>query len=189
MSDFKESMRYEYPLSSSSVVVDAGGFKGQFSKEIRARYNCNIFLFEPVKEYFDTCLRVLGLDPKIHFHNLALEGPLDSEWIYIHGDSTGFYGHGGVSEKVKVVPSSFLFNELGISFIDLLKLNIEGCEFNFLEDVIDRKYQALFGNIQVQFHPVVPDYEKRYQAIREQLLKTHVLTFDFPWCWQNFKLK
>lgn len=189
MSDFKESMRYDYPLNRDSVVVDAGGFKGQFSKEISSRYNCNIFLFEPVREYFEICLKELGTNPKIHLQNSALAGPLTPEWIYVHGDSTGVYSHGDRAEKIKVVPSSYLFRLLGLSFVDLLKLNIEGSEFDFLENIIDKKYQALFGNIQVQFHQVVPNYEQRYQAIRDQLLKTHVLTFDFPWCWQNFKLK
>jgi hypothetical protein len=62
-------------------------------------------------------------------------------------------------------------------------------EYELLERVLECNLQAHLKNIQVQFHKIAPDSETRYEKIREKLLETHELTFDYPFVWQNFRLK
>ena len=45
---FKEKLRYKYPLTKDSVVLDVGGYKGTFAAEIVRRYGCHVYVFEPV---------------------------------------------------------------------------------------------------------------------------------------------
>ena len=45
--------RVNYDLSKDSLVFDIGGFKGEWSHTISKKYNCDIYIFEPVKTFFD----------------------------------------------------------------------------------------------------------------------------------------
>ena len=46
-----EKYRYEYPINSNSLVMDFGGYKGQWASDIYSRYNCRILVFEPIKSF------------------------------------------------------------------------------------------------------------------------------------------
>lgn len=191
MKPFTEEDRYLYDLTPDSWVVDGGAHKGTFTTHIVNRYGCRVHAFEPVHEYYERLVGLYDHDKRV----FVTRGVLGSSKrtapvkIYHKGDSSGEFADG---ECEFAPPKSYVDIEYvhGIGkMIDLLKLNIEGGEFEFLEDILEcGKAKWLFRNIQVQFHPVVPDAEARYQAIRAALLKTHHLTFDAPWVWQNYRL-
>jgi len=48
-----ETLRLNYPLSRNSIVFDLGGYKGQWASDVYSRYLCTIYVFEPVKEFFE----------------------------------------------------------------------------------------------------------------------------------------
>jgi hypothetical protein len=45
------------------------------------------------------------------------------------------------------------------------------------------------SNVQVQFHDFVPDAERRMRRIQEKLGKTHSLTYQYLFVWENWALK
>lgn len=182
--NFREDMRYEYPLDSESLVVDVGAHKGTFSREIIRRYNCKVIAYEPIKEFYDELLDVKG---KLQAVNAALGWFYGIDRFGKKGDMSGSFAHDVESEEVQMMDVVGEARKWGSC--DLLKLNCEGLEFAILEQLIMRGDLRQFANIQVQFHPVVPEFQKRYDAIRAALLSTHQLTYDFPWCWQNFEIK
>lgn len=186
MSEFNEEMRYDYPLTPDSLVVDCGGYKGDFAVKIAEKYGCFVAVFEPISDYAQNIFLRIGTS-KITVYNCAIGDSIRTQNIHRSDNSTGFFSKSSVSGEVSVKKlRDFLIGGIDI---DLLKLNIEGSEFEVLEDILQSGTAKQFKNIQVQFHKVVPDYEARYEAIRAKLLKTHELTYDFPWHWQNFRLK
>ena len=48
-----DTLRLNYNLDKDSIVIDAGGYKGWFAENIYNKYKCNVYVFEPVKEYYD----------------------------------------------------------------------------------------------------------------------------------------
>jgi hypothetical protein len=58
-----------------------------------------------------------------------------------------------------------------------------------LEHLIETEWIKKIKNIQIQFHDFVPHAEKHMKAIQEQLKKTHFLTYQYPWVWENWELK
>src|ERR1700751_4981728 len=46
------TLRVEYNLDEQSLVFDVGGYEGDWAAEIAARYNCSIYVFEPVSIYY-----------------------------------------------------------------------------------------------------------------------------------------
>ena len=71
----------------------------------------------------------------------------------------------------------------------MIKVNIEGGEYDLLEFLIDSNYIEIIDNIQVQFHDFIPDAEERMKNIHKKLEKTHFLTWQYPFVWENWQLK
>lgn len=177
---FREELRYNYPgLNKDSIVFDLGCYEGKFAKTISEKYQCTVYCFEPIKEFYDK----IKPNESMVLMNYALGNSNRNELMGKETDKTGLYAN-GISEQV-LISDVADFNRQ----IDLMKINIEGMEYEVLERMIETEMVKNVKNIQVQFHKIGKDYDSRYMNIRQNLLKTHELTFDFPFMWQNFKLK
>ena len=80
-------------------------------------------------------------------------------------------------------------NEHNIRSVNLIKINIEGGEYDLLEHIIDSGEISIFENIQVQFHDFVPHASERMLKIQKELIKTHYLTYQYEFVWENWKRK
>lgn len=191
MSGFHESLRYDYPdLKSASIVLDLGAYHGQFSKILTAKYPCRIHAFEPVPEFFSIADAALKDCYNVTVYNCAVGRDDLDLMISVAGDRSGAFEDNG--ERIfcrQLGIESILNDQCEGSMVDLMKVNIEGGEFDLLDFILDAGLQYKFRNISVQFHDLVINAHQRYNAIREQLLQSHKLTYDYPWCWQNFQLK
>ena len=83
---------------------------------------------------------------------------------------------------------SFL-NKEGINKIDLIKINIEGGEYPLLKRMIETNIIEKCNDIQVQFHNFYPNAITLRNEIRDSLQKTHFLTYDYPFVWENWRKK
>ena len=81
------------------------------------------------------------------------------------------------------------FDRNGIGEIDLMKINIEGGEYEFLEYLLDTGLAVKIKNVQVQFHDFVPNAETRTKSIQERLSQTHSLTYQYEFVWENWRVK
>lgn len=187
MKPFQESMRFEYDLKSDSVVLDCGFYKGHFSRAIREKHpSVRIVAFEPIHDFFtEACF--IGIELNVELFNFGLGASSRTEVFKVKGDMSGLFCD-GAEDRCAIVDIDELEKHYDIQDVGLFKINCEGGEFEILEAVLNRNMAACYQNIQVQPHAVVPDAEKRWAAIQAGLLKTHHLTFDAPWCWQNYEL-
>ncbi len=186
MKEFHESMRYEYDLNPDSLVIDGGGYEGDFTAKLKAKYNCNFKVFEPAYVNYRLLLIRFKRDPKVKVFHLGLDGETISSPIRVNGDSTGMFQKEGPSEYC------YFWNHISLDSADLIKLNIEGSEFNFLELLLSDEATSKFKNIQVQFHKCVPDAESRYNSINERLQETHDITWtttNWDGGWTNYRLR
>ena len=173
-----EHIRYEYDLKPESIVIDLGAYKGEWANEIHARYGCQVAVIEPT-EYI----------------NDFKHGPIVNKAAGTHNGKMSFGGRAYYSsifetgdheyECIDVNPFLESYPE-----IDLLKVNIEGAEYDLLSHIIGAGLHKRVKNIQVQFHQVsgVP-YELWYKEISVKLSETHSLTWQYPFCWENWQLK
>lgn len=51
-----EKLRYDYRFDPTDIVLDVGGFTGEFAEELYTVSPCRIMIFEPVKEHYDFLL-------------------------------------------------------------------------------------------------------------------------------------
>lgn len=191
---FREEMRYEYPdLTPESLVLDCGGYEGEFAQRIAKKYGCRVHVLEPVFEHFNTIKEnLLKCDPYVYIRVFPHEFGIGDATSYfsfrIKGTMSGQWADDGESQDVVLVDVCSILQML--QRCDLMKLNIEGGEF----EVLDKLTRCLglirmVKNIQVQWHPVVDNSDGWRDQIMSRLEQTHELTFDYGWTWQNWKLK
>ena len=91
-------------------------------------------------------------------------------------DSSSLYVSNPNSEIEDI--ETITFDKIEIEKIDLLKINIEGAEYDLLEDMIKKNLVSKCNNIQVQFHTFISGYKERYELIKYGLSQTHELTWN-----------
>lgn len=182
--------RVDYDLSKDSLVFDIGGFKGEWSHTISKKYNCDIYIFEPVKTFFSQIENKFKDNKKIKVYNLGLYSETKEESISIAGDSSSHINQkSDNSEKIQLQNVVEFLKEKNVSYVDLAKINIEGAEYDLINKLIDSNVVTTFNNLQVQFHNFVPDATSKLLGIRSKLEKTHELTYCYDFVWENWKLK
>jgi FkbM family methyltransferase len=181
--------RLNYPLNSESIVFDVGGYEGNFSDSIYKKYNSNIYCFEPVSKFYNNIRKRFDGIEKIHTFNFGLLDKDFEEEISILNDGSSIYLDGNVKEKIQIKNFTNVLNDLNIKKIDLIKINIEGGEYPLLEFFLEKKLTSQMSDIQVQFHKFVKDSEKRREKIRSLLSDTHYITYDYPFVWENWRIK
>ena len=186
-----ENLRINYDLNEKSIVFDVGGYKGDFTYEMNKKYNCNIYIFEPMPEFYKIIKGRFEKQKNIKFFNFGLSRHDNKTSLFINDNASSVYSKtvNTTKEKIYLKSISEFIKAHNIDGINLLKLNIEGGEFEILESLIELQLISKISNLQIQFHDFVPNAIKRRESIRQNLSRTHKLTYDYYFVWENWILK
>jgi len=186
------TLRLNYDcLDENSLVLDLGGYHGQWASDIFGKYCCSVHIFEPVKLYAENIEKRFKKNPKISVHAFGL-GPEDAILpISIANNSSSFFTpeQSEETEEAELVDVTRFLKDHAIDHIDLMKVNIEGGEYDLLDAMIATGDIQKVENLQVQFHDFVPDAVSRMEAIQEQLGQTHQITYQYVFVWENWERK
>lgn len=186
--DGDKTLRLDYDcLTHESVVFDVGGYQGQWTSDLFSKYCCNIYVFEPVPQFYANIVKRFEKNKKIKVYNAGLASKTETARITVADSASSTYLPGDNLQEIALKDIIEFIKDNDITHIDLLKINIEGGEYALLTHLIDTGYVRDIGNIQVQFHDFVDNAEEKRQAISTQLSKTHVLTYQFPFVWENWQ--
>jgi FkbM family methyltransferase len=183
-----KTLRLDYPLTQDSIVFDLGGYHGDFASAIFERYGCKVYIFEPVQEFYQICINRFQNNPKIVCLNYGLSSTNGWLDIGLAENASSFASPHATGELQRVQIRSIVecINELEIDNIDLMKINIEGGEFDVLPAIIEsgdiRKVQFL----QVQFHNFIDDAANRRIVIRKKLTRTHAEMWSYEFVWESW---
>jgi FkbM family methyltransferase len=160
-------------LTPSSACYLAGvGTDITFDLGLIARFGCTVHAFDPVpesQEYVKLAaaheprfvFRPIGLwseDAHLSFHAPAVEGHVSHSATDMHGTGVAF------EADVRSVRS--LMEELGHERLDLLKLSVEGAEYEILRGALDAGVQAAV--IPIEYAQPAP--EGAAESMHERLL-------------------
>lgn len=180
-------LRLEYPLSSTSIVVDAGGFKGQWASDIHSRYGCFVHIFEPIDEFSEYIRWRFEHNPKVQIHRLGLANEDSVRMFGIAGDRTGAHNESGRQVQVNLVAAVPYLLRLGLHDVDLMKINIEGGEYDLLNHLSETNYMQHITFIQVQFHNFFTDSDELRNEARRRLSLTHEVDYEYPFVWESWR--
>jgi FkbM family methyltransferase len=172
-----ERLRYEYDLKPSDTVIDIGAYKGEWAAEIFNRYGCKIIAIEPTEYIRDFKHgQIINKAAGVHNGKMSFGGRAYYTSAFEPGDHE--------YECVDINPILKQYEQIA-----MLKINIEGSEYDLLDHIIGAGLHKRVNNLQVQFHQIagVP-YGTWYKDIEKKLSQTHRLTWKYPFCWENWQL-
>jgi len=179
-----ENLYTKYPLSTKSLVLDVGGYVGNFSDKINTLYNPKLIILEPVKKYFNVLKRKYSNCENIILYNYGLSNKNSLQKIYISADGTSLIKKSDISEKIKLMNAASFFKKY--RHIDLLSINIEGAEYDVLNRIIETGNIKKIKYLQIQFHSFVPNAINKRKDIVKNISKTHDIHFSYPFVWEAF---
>lgn len=158
-----EHLRYEYPLKPEDTVLDIGSYQREWGNKIAADYGCKV-------EYFD------ALDQRAAW---VFDGDIHMGGSYYY--TSMFLPHTSSFKCVDI--AGFLQSEMA-----LVKINIEGGEYQLLDYILSSGLMKNVKYLQVQFHIVEgQDYEEAYNSIINRLSLTHKRQWNYPFCWESWE--
>jgi len=181
--------RFNYILDSRSLVFDLGGYEGQWASDLYSRYRCRISIFEPVTSFATRITERFEHNDDIEIFQCGLGAVSRTETIHVCGASSSLYKKKAGTEKIQIVDVMQWLDEHGIDSVQLMKINIEGGEFELLERLIETGLIESIENIQVQFHNIESDSPRRMETIQRDLRRTHATTYQYRFVWENWTRK
>lgn len=85
------TLRLDYTLSHESVVVDAGGYKGDWSAAIVDRYNPNLHILEPVGAFCECLRQRFATNNAASVHEAALLDHNGEITLFLADDATSSF--------------------------------------------------------------------------------------------------
>src|SRR5579864_3238015 len=182
------TLRLSYPLNRDSIVIDVGGFRGLWTQQIFERYQCTIHVFEPVLEYRAHLRKRFDGYPRIVVHPHGLSNHTAQARIALRGDASSVLIEDDRDvEAIELRDVAEALEPMRNSGIDLIKINIEGGEYDLLSRMIETGLTDVCQDIQIQFHSWVDGAVRRRTEIQHSLSRSHRMTYEYPLVWENWR--
>lgn len=176
--------RINYELNENSTVVDWGGFVGDWAQQIYDKYNCHVHVYEAFEQYANLLKNKFISNKKIKVYDFGVAATTKKVNMIEDGLATKVVENS--NGDILLVSCEEIMKSF--NFIDLLKINIEGLEYEVLTKIIETDNIKKIKNIQVQFHAFDDNCMEKYDELKQKLEKTHVLTYNYPFIWENWSL-
>jgi FkbM family methyltransferase len=130
-------------LNANSVIYSGGvGEDISFEQALVKRFNCNIILLDPSPTGVKTMSKPENQIPQLRYSQTALAARTGTMKMAppVEGNISWYAKEGAPGTiEVPVTDVTSLMQKHGHTSIDLLKLDIEGCEYEVIDDVLKRK--------------------------------------------------
>ena len=187
-------------LPAGGVALDVGGFEGQWSTRVLERADrrgpgdLRVHAFEPDPSSVELFRHALGHDPRVVLHpfglgghdrtvTLAVGGAGSS--VFVDPNAPGFHG----AAEVELRDVDAVLQSLDVERIDLIKVNIEGGEYELFDRLQETGWLGRTGTVFVQFHEFAPDAYRARRRVRRHLERTHRCTWSHPWVFERWDPK
>jgi FkbM family methyltransferase len=173
-------------LASGDLVVDAGGYRGEWCDQILCRYGCRAAVLEPVPAYADALRSRYKGNSRVEVFQAALGAEAGRLPIAVAGEGSSLFRVSSTGEhvEVEILDAVAFLHRWPNEEIGCLKLNVEGAEYDILDRLLTVGVMARVRALLVQFHQVAGDSVERRASIQAALSRTHRCGFDYPFVWE-----
>lgn len=182
---------HEADINADSIVIDIGAYTGDWAKHLLDRYNPTVYAFEPNPNIFQVLERKKKHYPKLNPHPYGLGSRNEILPMSMADLGSSFFEHDEKSpdtpwREAEIKSVRDVWKALDFQDVDLVKINIEGAEYELLEQMIDSDLMSSVRIFMIQFHEWHPGAYKRRRRIRRALRKTHKLDWDYHFVWEKW---
>jgi FkbM family methyltransferase len=163
------------------TIVDIGANVGLFALYMKdLRQDCDVYCFEPAAQTVELLKKNIADDPRIHVFPYALSNGEGMADLHLHPDNSGENSLKSVEKsppghtiRVTVKDAATALRHIGLTYIDILKIDTEGSEVDILESLLP--LLPYVGILMLEYHS-----EEDRRRI-DGRMDTHVL-FDANIC-------
>lgn len=182
-------------IPAGGAVMDVGAADGTWTATVRQLHRARVYAFEPLPDQCQALKIRFAGDESVSVHCYGLSSADGIAQLSLLGLGSSVYTDRILSVFDEPAPQQVVvqmrdvvrvMDELGILEVELLKLNIEGGEYDLLDRLIDTGYIERVGSIVVQFHEWFEDAYARRRRIHRGLARTHTIDWDYPFVWERW---
>jgi FkbM family methyltransferase len=173
-------------IGNGSIVFDFGGFEGNWAAEIRSIYDATVHIFEPHPTFAQKIRERFEQDPSVIVYDFALGRSKGSLTLSDEGDASSSLRDATRTVTGHIQSVHDFFKLTPIKKIDLMKINIEGGEYDLLPALADAGLMGKIEILQIQFHLFSKLDIERREEIREVLLRTHECNWSYDFVWEQW---
>ena len=185
----RHELKYSLDLAKEGIVLDIGAYKGNFTLNLlRKNPKLTFLLYEPILQYCNIARNNLGDQTNV----VIIQKGISSDGRKIQLRDEGLRSRQIIRPSdthLEIQTQNILALFEADSRIELLKMNIEGMEYECLEILIKTEKLKLANNLLIQFHNFESTSEDRYLAIRNKLIVEYDCVFSYKWIWELWKRK
>jgi FkbM family methyltransferase len=168
-------LREIHLANPTPIVIDIGGYIGDFSLYATKYLNAKVIVYEPVPDNYRLLIeniKLNGYETRIQPQNEAVG--VDGE-ITINLKKTGQdihasrYMYSDSEDKISVRSLSLdtLFKSHNLSTVDILKIDCEGCEYEILANASLDLLKKV-KNLTFEYHGI-PDFKVKLESVLRKL--------------------
>ena len=181
--DYTHSLYHN--LTPDSTVIDLGGYTGVWAEQILRRYDCNVYLVEPIFESWKVLFEKFENNSKVRILKGAVGTSNTEKVMYVSEDGTSSNTKIGEPVTVEYRTIDRILHEWDLEQVDLLQVNIEGDEYEVLQYMLDNNVIDKFKTIQVQFHLGIENATEKYKVICKGLEERGFkVKYSYPFVWE-----
>ncbi len=186
--------RHRFIFEPNPVIFDCGGHNGDWTNRMSRMYkgvNPRIYIFEIVESFIYKLQIRFKNNKNIQVFEFGLGSGNHDVEFYASDIATSIFTENSHSDREigKIRDVVEFIKAHSIEKIDLLKMNIEGGEYELLDRLITSGEIKKCKNIQIQFHNYGEWSIEKRDFLKNELKKTHVCIYDFEWTFEGWQFK
>ena len=167
-------------LTKNSFCIDFGGYKGVWTNEIALKFNSNIWVYEPVTQFADYLKEKFQGNPKITVHSYGISRENSDMYLSVDGARSGQH----IDKEHKILATFKDSSELlRFSIIDVVKINIEGGEYELIPELLEKNLWPRIQTVLIQFHQTA---NQDIDNCKNILSLTHKPTWVYELVWERW---
>jgi len=172
------------PLKVKGLVLDVGAYKGAFTNTLLKVYpDLDYSLFEPIPRYAESLRKKYNDHENVKIFNCALSADgrnLNLEIAGLRSRNIARNVNAGLTAVSLNIKDIFLRSK----DIELVKMNIEGMEYECLEELIQHNLLSKARYLLIQFHNFESDSASRRLLLQREISKDFTNIYCFDWLWE-----
>ena len=180
----REKLKFALSLNQTGLVLDMGAYLGEYTEVVlKKNKQMTFWLYEPAPEFFLVCTNRFKNNKNIVVYQKAVSADGRNFQMQIDGLRS--------RKEPRILSDSVTIESLSIQEIfdtvveiELVKMNIEGMEYECLEQLIHTNSLIKARYLLIQFHDFEKDSHKRRDLIRKQMEKDFKNIYTFEWMWE-----